>query len=164
MIGKRMGGRLGIRCVLIGLLIANGLWVSLIAMEGVPFREALFWYIEFGLHLLVGIAGALWAGYFFGQRAGMAILTKKRNMYLAGITYGWCTLWVGTLSGSAVELITRFNLNHTLWQMGDHYVFKPLYWATLFGLVPVILLGIGFGSKMGSAKESSREEDRRYHP
>lgn len=117
MIGKRMGGRLGIRCVLIGLLIANGLWVSLIAMEGVPFREALFWYIEFGLHVLVGIAGALWAGYFFGQRAGMAILTKKRNMYLAGITYGWCTLWVGTLSGSAVELITRFNLNHTLWQM-----------------------------------------------
>ncbi|MFN8844243.1 MAG: hypothetical protein ACK5WV_11640 [Chryseotalea sp.] len=113
--------------------------------------KAIFWIfdIEFWYPLIIGALGLLTMAYFFGQRAGVEILIKKRNELLTGIKYGLLTLLTGTLIGSSVGFIQEGI--DDIGGFGNpfyDYYFKPMYWVTIYGIVPVIIVGLWFGRQI----------------
>jgi hypothetical protein len=122
------------------------------------FFKAFFWFarVNYKLNLFVGVVILLLCGHFYGQIAGKAILTKKRNFIL-----------VGFLTGIAVLLTTAFLAGWTgFFQEGidnigtndnpfEDYIFKPLFWVTIFGIIPALLVGIWFGGQI-KRKEQKR--------
>jgi hypothetical protein len=68
---------------------------------------------------------------------------------LTGIKYGLLTLLLGTLIGSTVGFIEEGidNIGTQDDPFYDYY-FKPLYWVTTFGIIPVILVGLWFGRQI----------------
>lgn len=153
---KHIGQSLAIKSGVIGLLIGYIVfgWVISTWMSsnlGEKLTKAAFWifHVEFWYHLLIGAIGLLAAAYFFGQLAGVEILIKRKNQFVTGVKYGLITLITGTLIGSSVGFIQE-----GLDNFGDFsnpfydYYFKPLYWVTTFGIIPVIIVGLWFGQQI----------------
>jgi hypothetical protein len=144
---KRIGSRQGLLCSALGVLIAQ-LTVTAMISSDQGFYKAFFWFthVDYKINLFVGVAILLLCGHFYGQLAGKAIIIKERNF-----------VFVGFLSSMAVLLTTAFLAGWTgFFQEGiDNigsdddpffdYIFKPLYWVTVFGIVPALIVGIWFG-------------------
>lgn len=163
---KQIGQRLAMKSALLGLLIAYILFALLTYRFGENLSKAIFWIfdVEFGYNLLVGAIGLLGMAYFFGQFAGVKILIKRRNEIWTGIMYGLITLLTGTVIGSSVGFVQEgMGSNRGFSDPIYDYYFKPLYWVTLFGLVPVIIVGFWFGRqirKQGQKVEMSADSGR----
>lgn len=148
---KHIGQKLAIKSALIGLLIAYILFGLVIFSWDQKLINAIFWIfeVEFWYHLLIGAIGLLTMGYFFGRLAGVEILVKQKNEFLTGIKYGLLTLVTGTLIGSSVGFIQEGI--DDIGGFGDpfyDYYFKPLYWVNMYGIIPVIIVGIMFGKQI----------------
>ncbi len=89
---RRIGSKQALQAVGIGLIVAQLIMTLLSSDNG--FLKGLIWFtgINFGLNLLIGIVVSLLCGYYFGQRAGVEILIKKRNYAWIGLKYGMLTL------------------------------------------------------------------------
>ncbi|HEV2833468.1 MAG TPA: hypothetical protein VGW31_15920 [Hanamia sp.] len=147
---KKIGSRQGLIAVALGVLIAQLIMTAMISFDQ-SFFKAFFWFtkIDYKLHILIGIIIMLFCGHFYGQLAGKAILINKKNFIL-----------VGFLCGMAVLLTTAFLAGWTgffqegIDNIGTHdnpfedYIFKPLYWVTVFGIIPALLVGIWFGRQI----------------
>jgi hypothetical protein len=148
---KQIGQRLAIKSGLIGLLIAYIIFGGLLYSWDMKLFKAVFWIfdVEFWYHLIIGAIGLLTMTYFFGRLAGVEILIKKRNELLTGIKYGLLTLVTGTLIGSSVGFIQEGidNIGGFGKPFYDYY-FKPMYWVTIYGIVPVIIVGLWFGRQI----------------
>ncbi len=148
---KQIGQRLAIKSGLIGLLIAYILFGCVIFSWDQKLSKAVFWIfdVEFWYHLLIGAIGLLTMAYFFGQLAGVEILVKRKNELWTGIKYGLITLVTGTLIGSSVGFIQEGidNIGGFSNPFYDYY-FKPMYWVTMYGVVPVIIVGLWFGRQI----------------
>ncbi len=148
---KKIGQRLAIKSALIGIVVAYIIFGGLIFSWDLKIFKAIFWIfdVHFWYHLLIGAFGLLIMAYLFGQQAGVEIILKNRNELLTGIKYGFFTLLLGTLIGSTVGFIEEGIDN-----IGDFgnpffdYYFKPMYWVTIFGIVPVVIVGIWFGRQI----------------
>ena len=148
---KQIGQRLAIKSGLIGLLIAYILFGRVTYSWDQNLSEAVFWIfdVEFWYHLTVGAIGLLTMAYFFGQLAGVEILVKRKNELWTGVKYGLLTLLTGTLIGSSVGFIQEGidDIGGFSNPFYDYY-FKPLYWVTIFGIAPVIVVGLWFGRQI----------------
>jgi hypothetical protein len=148
---KHIGQRLALKSGVIGLLIAYILFAWVTFSWDQKLSKSIFWILdaEFWYHLVIGAIGLLTMAYFFGQLAGVEILMKKKNELLTGIKYGLLTLLLGTLIGSTVGFIEEGidNIGTQDDPFYDYY-FKPLYWVTTFGIIPVILVGLWFGRQI----------------
>lgn len=145
---KQIGRRIAIKSGLVGLLIAYLLFALIMLSWDTNYKKALFWIVdvEFKFHLFVGAVGFLTMAYLFGQLAGVEILIKHKNYLLTGAKYGVLTLITGTLIGSSVGFFEEGiqNIGGFSNPFYDYY-FKPLYWVTMFGIIPAILVGLLFG-------------------
>lgn len=140
---KKIGSKQGLLSVGIGLLIAQ-LIMTL-------FSSNFFWFTSasFKLNLAIGIIIMLLSGHLFGQLAGIAILIKKRNYILTGFLNGMAVLmttaflssWVGFFQEGFDNIGTNDN-------PFEDYIFKPIFWIFLFGLLPSFLVGIWFGKQI----------------
>lgn len=150
---KYIGQRLAIKCGLIGLLIAYILFAWVTYSWDEKLSKAVFWIfdVEFWYHLMFGAIGLLAMAYFFGQLAGIEILVKRKNELWTGVKYGLITLLTGTLIGSSVGFLEEGidNIGGFSNPFYDYY-FKPMYWVTMFGIVPVIIVGLWFGRQIKS--------------
>ena len=148
---KLIGQRLAIKSALIGLTIAYIIFGGLIYSWDEKLLKSAFWIfdVDFWYHLIIGAIGLLTMAYFFGQLAGVEILIKRRNEFLTGIKYGLITLLTGTLIGSSVGFIQEGldNIGEFSNPFYDYY-FKPLYWVTMFGIIPVVIVGLWFGRQI----------------
>ena len=160
-IARQIGKRLAIKSALIGLLIAYVTFGGLLYSWGMKLIKAALWItdVEFAFHLVVGAFGLLAMAYLFGQLAAIDILIKKRNELWTGIKYGIIILVTGTLIGSSVGFIEEGidNLGKYGNPIYDYY-FKPMYWIMIFGIVPVIIVGLWFGrqiKKQGQKRETT---------
>lgn len=147
---KRIGSRQGLFCSGLGIVIAQLIMTAMISSDE-GFIKGFFWFakVDYKLNLFIGAAILLLCGHFYGQIAGKAILIRQNNFIL-----------VGFLCGMAVLLTTAFLSGWTgFFQEGidnigtsdnpfEDYIFKPLFWVTLFGLVPALLVGIWFGGQI----------------
>jgi hypothetical protein len=150
MIAKGIGRRLAIKSVLLGLVIAYLIMTALVSVDD-SFWDVLLWFtdISYAMNLAVGVVGLLAAAYFFGQRAGIEIIEKKKNEYWTGIKFGLLILWTGTIIGSSVGFVKEGldNIGTNDNPFVD-YFYKPLFWVTIFGLIPVIVVGLWFGRQI----------------
>ena len=147
---KKIGSRQGLICSGLGVLIAQLIMTAMISSDQNIFK-AFFWFtsVNYKLNLFVGVVILLLCGHFYGQIAGKAIIIKNRNFVL-----------VGFLCGMAVLLTTAFLSGWTgFFQEGidnigtddnpfEDYIFKPLFWVTIFGILPALLVGIWLGGQI----------------
>jgi hypothetical protein len=143
---KKIGSRQALLSVGMGLLIAQLIMTYMMSVYKKDVVQAFFWFtrVEYQLNILIGALIMLLCGHFYGQMAGTQIILRKRNFVL-----------VGFLCAMAVLLTTAFLAGWTgFFQAGSgdsfsskfvDYVVKPLYWITVFGAIPALLVGVWFG-------------------
>ncbi len=144
-----VGSKYAIYSVLIGATIAYSI-MTFFSYEG-NLLKALAWIKEWNYvsNLLVGLLGLLVFGFLFGRLAAKEIIKKKKDHTWVGFKYGIFTLWTGTLLGSLVGFFEEGF--HKIGQQDDpfvDYIYKPMFWVTFFGLIPVLLVGFWFGRQI----------------
>ena len=144
---KHIGSKQGIISVGIGLLVAQFIMASMISSDN-GFIKAFFWFtdVDYKLNILVGAIAMLFCGHFYGKIAGKLILLKKWNFIVVGFLTGMAVLlstaflsgWLGFFQ----EGLDNFGgLGNPFFD----YIFKPLYWISLFGIIPSLVVGVWFG-------------------
>lgn len=169
-IAKNIGSTLALKSVSIGLIIAYIIMIPLSSNGQDSLVDGLFWILdwmrsEFAMHFIIGIAAFYACGYYFGGRAGIDILIKQRNYQWAGPLYGLLTLFttvfIASLTGFVQGVIHDLHYLDSLSEIRfdlfyDNffdYTFKPFFWFSLFGFIPVILVGLWFGWSINSKGE-----------
>jgi hypothetical protein len=158
---KRIGSKQGIISVLIGLLIAQLIMTIMISSDQ-GFYKAFFWFstIDYKLNIFIGAIIMILCGHFYGQFSGKAILIKKWNFILVGFLCGMAVLlttaflagWTGFIQEGIDNIGTGDN-------PFEDYIFKPLFWVTIFGAIPALIVGIWFG---GRIKVKGKKLDKKY--
>jgi hypothetical protein len=147
---KKIGSQQGLISVGLGLLSAQLIMTLLIApTEGII--ESFTWLtdINYLINIIIGALAMFLSGHLYGQLAGKEIIIKKRDHTWVGFKYGMLTLWTGTFVGSLIGFF-----DEGFYKIGMHddpffdYLFKPLFWVTLFGLIPVLVVGFWFGRQI----------------
>lgn len=147
---KKIGSRQGLICSALGVLTAQLIMTAMLSSNQNVYT-AFFWFttVNFKFNLIVGVVILLLCGHFYGQIAGKAILIKHRNFILVGFLCGIAVLltnaflsgWTGFLQEGIDNIGTNDN-------PFEDYIFKPLFWVTLFGIMPAVLLGIWLGGQI----------------
>jgi hypothetical protein len=144
-IAERIGIRVATISVSIGIILAY-LIPTWIFWDGT--LESFTWIFDIGFwfNVLMGIVFFYGMGYFFGKKAGKEILIKKRNYILTGIKYGVLTLITATFLTSLIGFFQEGidNIGGFSNPIYD-YIFKPMYWILMYGLLPAIIVGVLFG-------------------
>jgi hypothetical protein len=146
---KQIGSRQALKSVALGLLTAQLIMTLLSSDSGI--LKGFFWFIDFSynINLLIGVIVMLLCGHFYGQRAGFEILMKRKDYSWVGFKYGFLTLittaFLSSWTGFFQEGIHNIGTND---EPFTDYIFKPLFWITVFGLIPVVLVGFWFGSQI----------------
>src|SRR6478609_355216 len=148
---RKIGQLLALKSGLIGIALAYLTFSGVLILVGGPLLPGLLWIfnVDYAINTIVGALGLLTMGYFFGGMAGSEILIKNRNYSLIGIMCGILTLLTGTIIGSTLGFIQEGldNIGTPDDPFFDYY-FKPLYWVTIFGVIPASLVGLWFGKKI----------------
>jgi hypothetical protein len=148
----KIGSRQGLIAVGIGLVTAQFIMTFLSWDKGLI--KGFFWFetFDYKLNVFVGAVIMLINGHFWGQLAGKAILIKKQNYILVGFlcsiavlfTTAFFSGWLGFMQEGIKNISTNDN-------PFEDYILKPLYWITIFGAIPALLVGIWFGRQIKKA-------------
>lgn len=158
---KRIGSKQGLISVGLGLLIAQLIMTAMISSDK-GFFKAFFWFteIDYKLNIFIGAIIMLLCGQFYGQLAGKAILIRNRHFVLVGFLCGMAVLlttaFLACWTGFIQEGIDNIGTNDNPF---EDYIFKPLFWVTIFGAIPAFIVGIWFG---GQIKVKGRKLERMY--
>jgi hypothetical protein len=150
LMSKKIGGKYGLICAGIGVIIAQSIMTFLASLNG-GIIEGFFWFtgINYLLNIVIGILIMFGLAYYLGQTAGKEIIIKKKNPILIGFLTGMIILvstsflasWVGFFQEGIDNVGTYDN------PFFD-YIFKPVYWTTIFGIIPTFIVGIWFGLRI----------------
>lgn len=147
---KKIGSQQGLISVGIGISIAQLIMTWLISSDK-GWIKAFFWIIEtdYWMNILIGVGIMIASGHFYGQLAGILILVKKWNYKLTGLLSGMAVIWTTTFlagwTGFFQEGIDNLSTNDNPFV---DYIFKPMFWVSVFGFVPVMVVGIWFGNRI----------------
>jgi hypothetical protein len=136
---KKIGYRQAFKAVTVGLVIA---YVIMALMAG-P-----LWLFQFDYAPTILFAAFMIyvAGYFFGGLTGIWISKQSRLSILFGIIGGFLIVWTATFFGSLVGFMKEGLPNQSEISEPIHdYIYKPMALVTIFGFLPIILVGIWFG-------------------
>lgn len=136
---KKIGYRQAFKAVTVGLVIA---YVIMALMAG-P-----FWLFQFDYAPTILFAAFMIyvAGYFFGGLTGIWISKRSRLSILFGIIGGFLIVWTATFFGSLVGFMKKGLPNQSEISEPIHdSIYKPMALVTIFGFLPIILVGIRFG-------------------
>ena len=153
-LAKKTGSRQALISVSIGLLIAQLIMTWLSSDSG--WINGFLWFVPFSykLNIIIGATIMLLCGHFFGQRAGIEILIKKKHYTWVGFKYGMSTLlttaFLASWTGFFQEGIDHIGTND---EPIIDYIFKPVFWIFIFGLIPVLLVGFWFGRQIKKQDE-----------
>jgi hypothetical protein len=147
---KKIGSRQGLISVGLGLLIAQLIMAYMVSKDQ-GFIKAFFWFteIDFKLNILVGVFIMIVSGHFYGQLAGKLILIRKWNYIMTGFLISLAVILTATFLASWVDFIQEGkNKIKTNDDPFFDYIFKPIYWVIMFGLIPALVVGIWFGKRI----------------
>jgi ribose/xylose/arabinose/galactoside ABC-type transport system permease subunit len=144
---EKIGSRQAIKCVTVGLIIAQLIMTLLTSGDG--FVNGFFWLLDendFKLNILIGVICMYLCGHFYGRRAGYEIIIRKRNNFLVGfiaglliiVTATFLTSWVGFFQEGVDNIGSNDN------PFSD-YILTPVFCVTIFGLIPCLFVGLWFG-------------------
>ena len=147
---KSIGSKEGIFAVTLGLAITQVLMVILSLENGI--LKALFWFDDFDgiLSICIVVPIVYLCGHFYGQRAGKAILKRHKNYNWVGVKFGFYTLFLAILTSSFIDFV-----EYGVEKVGERgeqpflqYVLKPMYFQTMIGIIPALLIGLWFGLRI----------------
>jgi hypothetical protein len=145
---KKTGYRLMFKAITAGLIVAYTMMAF--------FSWDLLWLFgfEYALLMVMAIVVTYAAGFFFGRIAGVAIIIKQKNKILIGVLYTflvvWTTLLLCSLPGFFGE---RWETTTSIGDRIIDYIVKPLWWVTLFGSLPTLIIGLWLGKAIKSHSE-----------
>ncbi len=145
---EKIGVKVALKSVTIGILIAYLIPTLLVIGDGI---KAALWIFEinYWINIVIGILIFYVCGYFFGKKAGNEILIKKKDHQQVGAKYGFLTLLLTVFLTSWIGFFQeRFDSIGTNDNPFYDYIFKPMFWFLLFGIVPSILVGLLFGKRI----------------
>lgn len=139
--------------------VSIGVGLAYLIMSGLS--GGLSWIGQFSYWPNLLVAGMLMylCGFFYGGWAGTAILVQKRDAGWIGTLSGLCTLLTVPLLASWVGFFQEgINKVGTGDDPFTDYIIKPLYWVTLVGFIPAVLVGLWYGNsiKRAGKRESVR--------
>lgn len=147
---KIIGSKQGLTSACLGLLIAQ-IMITVMVWSDQDLINAFFWFtkIDFWLNILIGVFIMLLCAHFYGQLAGILILIKKWNYVLTGFLIGLAIIittaffagWTGFIQEGIKNLGTNDN-------PFIDYIIKPMFWITLFGFIPALVVGAWFGTRI----------------
>ena len=161
---KNIGTKLAIKSISIGVIIAYLLMG--IGLSGVQtsFFEGLFWIIRIrseAVQNFLIVIGAFYAcGYYFGGKAGIAILAKQRSYLWVGPRWGLFTLlstafFASILGYSQVVIRDMYSMGSASKMSTDllinnftNFISWVVFYILIFGLIPALLVGLWFGWKI----------------
>jgi hypothetical protein len=77
------------------------------------------------------------------------MIFKKHNAVVWGIVSAITVVWISVLTSSIYLVIYEiFQSPFSIEELIEDYLFKPLYWISLIGSFPIILLGTFYGIKL----------------
>ncbi len=139
---KQIGAILALKSVGIGILIAQSIFIFL-TFEG-SFLKNFFWFVDvdYKLNLIIGLLAFTICGNFYGRIAGYEILIKKEDYTWIGIKYAFLTL----LSTAFISSLVGF-FQEGIGKDGgfSDYILKSTFLISLFGIIPVLVVGFWFG-------------------
>jgi glucan phosphoethanolaminetransferase (alkaline phosphatase superfamily) len=136
---RKIGYTQAFKAITVGLVIA---YVIMALMAG-P-----FWLFQFDYAPTILFAAIIIyiAGFFFGGLTGIWISKRSKLAILFGIVGGFLIVWSATFFGSLIGFIKEGLPNKSeISEPGNDYIYKPMAMVTIFGFLPIILVGIWFG-------------------
>ncbi len=136
---KKIGYGQAFKAITIGLIIA---YIIMALMAG-P-----FWLFQFDYAptILFGALVIYIAGYFFGGLTGIWISKQSKLAIPLGIVAGFLIVWTGTFFGSLIGFMKEGLPNQSDISESLHdYIYKPIALVTIYGFLPIIVVGIWFG-------------------
>ena len=136
---KRIGSKLAVKSILIGLLIAQCIMTLFASDSGVI--KAIFWFTDFDylFNIIFAVIVSITVSHFFGKLTGFAIL----------IVSSFISSWVGFFQEGIDNVGTHDDPFYD-------YIFKPVYAVTFFGFLPVLIVGSWYGRQIKKhAKEGN---------
>lgn len=136
---RKIGYTQAFKAITVGLIIA---YVIMALMAG-P-----FWLFQFDYALTILFATIIIyiAGYFFGGLTGIWISKRSRLAILFGICGGFLIVWIATFFGSLIGFMNEGLASKSeISEPVRDYIYKPMALVTIFGFLPIILVGIWFG-------------------
>ncbi|WP_420318160.1 hypothetical protein [Ekhidna sp.] len=132
--------------MLFGLFIAGIIMITLTFTwsESLDksFNSLIKFIVSMWPNLLTGILLLFATSHYFGRKAGILILVKNRAKLIVGIGTAFVVLLTSTFVASWVgfiqEGIDNIGTNDNPF---EDYIFKPMYWITVFGSIPSLILG-----------------------
>jgi hypothetical protein len=140
---KQIGSRLALLFAGLGLLTAQLIMMYFFYPEG--FLNALFWFsgTRFKTSLVAGILLLFLFAWLYGKRAGYNILVLQKNAIWEGIQCSFLSMLSAIFTVSWIGYFQEGLLSSEA-PLID-YVLKPIYWVSIIGGIPVILLGVLLG-------------------
>lgn len=136
---KKIGYSQAFKAITIGLVIAY----IIFGLMAEP-----FWLFQFDYAptILFGAIMIYIAGYFLGGLTGICISKHSRLAILFGIIGGLFIVWTGTFFGSLIGFVKEGLANNSVISESIRdYIYKPMALVTIFGMLPIIIVGIWFG-------------------
>jgi len=125
---------IGCLCALMLLFLLNGMGIFSKGMNTIG--------------IVVGVLGLFFSAYIFGQWAGNLIATRsKLTAAFIGIGVALTVLEFSIITGSMVGFLS----DRSPWGLSERFftwVVKSMYWISLYGFIPVIILGAFYGLKV----------------
>lgn len=147
-IAKKIGSGLTLLFMVFGLIAASTI-MTFMTWSG-SIQKSLSslgkFIIDLWPNFLVAIILLTITSIYFGSKAGVTILERKKNSIWIGIRTTFIVLLLSTFLASWVGFIQEGIDN-----IGTHddpfvdYIFKPIYWVVFVGTIPSLILGILLG-------------------
>ncbi len=145
-VAQNIGLKLIMKYTLIGMLIASCLMTLLHGTKGLKYMFE--WIPQYSPPLIFGIVGLIFGSFIGGKLAGKMIY-KCGYAELWGVISAFLVVWNAFLISSVYMIFSELIKHQTrIGELIEDYLFKPLYWITIIGLIPIVILGVLFGNKL----------------
>ena len=145
----KIGRTEAFKSVAIGLLIAQLMMMQLSWNRGPVGALLWFTHVDYQINLLIAIAAIYLCAYVFGGMAGTCIIIKKWNYLVTGFIFGLLILVSATFLASWTAFFQEgLDELHREGTPFYDYIFKPLFWVTVTGFLPALIVGFWFGYRI----------------
>ena len=145
----KIGRTEAFKSVTVGLLIAQLMMMQLSWTRGPVGALLWFTYVDYQINLLIAIAAIYLSAYVFGGMAGTCIIIKKWNYLWTGFLFGLLILVSATFFASWTAFFQEgLDELHRQGTPFYDYIFKPMFWVTVTGFLPALIVGFRFGYRI----------------